>query len=93
MSPERALDLRAKAADYKKGFSHAHDIVQTFIDLLDGKETLPEETLTLRDRFAVAALQGMLADTACDPETTDAAHIAYSYADAMLEARKPDDKE
>jgi hypothetical protein len=50
--------------------------------------TSPREGMSLRDWFAGMALQGVLAAHA-DPETvlpkqTDAAEMAYQYADAML---------
>lgn len=46
----------------------------------------------LRDLFAMTALQGLLSggDLALRRETTAA--IAYSYADAMIEARKQSNK-
>jgi type II secretory pathway pseudopilin PulG len=40
-----------------------------------------------RDRFASAALQGMLADTKVDGAPIRLAHNAYRVADAMLKAR------
>jgi 2,4-dienoyl-CoA reductase-like NADH-dependent reductase (Old Yellow Enzyme family) len=45
--------------------------------------------LTLRDRFAMAALTGMLAGDPNYPTTwEDAADAAYLAADAMLAARR-----
>jgi hypothetical protein len=44
--------------------------------------------MTLRDYFATAALQGMLACESGTGTATDHAKWAYEYADAMLEARK-----
>ena len=41
---------------------------------------------TLRDRIAIAALQGLLVNGVYDFE--GAASDAYKYADAMLEARE-----
>jgi len=41
----------------------------------------------LRDRFAAAALTGMLANGATG-EYSDFAYFAYKYADAMLKARE-----
>ena len=61
------------------------------------------EKLTIRDQFALAALQGLLANTlyigmfgffkdSFSPDRDVAAeiyaHEAYSFADAMLEERK-----
>lgn len=46
--------------------------------------------MTIRDYFAAAALQGMLA---CPEESCEAVMIseeAYKYADAMLKARQYD---
>lgn len=43
------------------------------------------ETLTLRDQFAMAALQHYMCNCL---NSKDAAEIAYLIADAMLEARK-----
>lgn len=47
---------------------------------------------TLRDRFAMAALQGMLASNGADwdigPDKSHTARECYQYADAMLKARK-----
>lgn len=92
MSPERALDLRAKVADLQRTLSDSatdiKDVLNVFIDLLDGKDTLPEETLTLRDHFALAALGGFLADPNVGGSAAKAAKVAYEYADAMLKARK-----
>lgn len=46
---------------------------------------------TLRDRFAMAALQGMLASNGADwdigPDKLFTARECYQYADAMLKAR------
>jgi len=54
------------------------------------------DKLTIRDKFAIAALQGLLS-TAQFPDPIDANHFpkmladtAYEYADAMMLARRPD---
>jgi hypothetical protein len=61
-----------------------------------GKDTkAPENIFSIRDRFACAALQGMLASGDVDPivlsvvgkSNMPIAKIAYGLADAMLEAR------
>lgn len=54
---------------------------------LAGRQRTAEQP-TLRDRFAMAALQGMLAGGS---QPTDPALIgcAYRVADAMLRAREP----
>lgn len=44
--------------------------------------------MTLRDYFAAKALEGMLADSSCNPCADVASEIAYNYADAMLKARE-----
>lgn len=44
-----------------------------------------DNTLTLRDRFAIAALCGPVSDLTGTAE--EHAQIAYEYADAMMEAR------
>lgn len=54
-----------------------------------GGEAIPERTL--RDDFAIAALQGILAATVHNLGTDSAplvAPLAYVYADRMMEARK-----
>jgi hypothetical protein len=43
----------------------------------------------LRDCFAMFALNGILGSSNGDYMLTDVAETAYSVADAMLEARKP----
>lgn len=45
------------------------------------------EQKTLRDEFAMAALQGMLADTQVRQSWQDFAKDSYELADAMLAAR------
>lgn len=59
------------------------------------------EEMTLRDQFAMAALQGMLAGRELPKSTrggieyiivNDRAIVAYAFADAMLEARKKEAK-
>lgn len=44
------------------------------------------EVVTMRDQFAMAALTGLIADSAWGFH--DLAQKAYGFADAMLEARK-----
>jgi hypothetical protein len=44
------------------------------------------EIVTMRDQFAMAALTGLIADSAWGFH--DLAQKAYGFADAMLEARK-----
>jgi hypothetical protein len=44
----------------------------------------------LRDRFAMAALTGLLADHTMNIAVTEFADLSYEYADAMLKARGDD---
>lgn len=47
------------------------------------------EQPTLRDQFAMAALSGLLVNPDCDAEYRETyATAAYTFADAMMEARK-----
>lgn len=46
----------------------------------------PEDRMTLRDRFACAALTGLLAND--DGTESNLVGLSYMYADSMLEARK-----
>ena len=52
----------------------------------------PQDGMTLRDYFAAQALTGMLAsytgDDSTFPQPSEAANAAYSFADAMLAARR-----
>lgn len=55
-----------------------------------------QDAVTLRDAFAMAALQGLLADhkyrrnedETLDEFRRDTAETVYAYADAMLKARQ-----
>jgi hypothetical protein len=49
--------------------------------------TSPQSGMTLRDYFAAAALQGLIANGEC-PTWDDDAKAAYAAADAMLKARE-----
>jgi hypothetical protein len=53
-------------------------------------EEINQKTLTIRDQFAIAALQGFMANknrpTQFNPN--DDADYIYKIADAMMEARK-----
>lgn len=59
-------------------------------------EEINQKTLTIRDQFAIAALQGLIAHSSENQpifNTPDEAFSyyakgAYAYADAMMEARK-----
>jgi hypothetical protein len=69
------------------------------IDELDPARSAATEAATLRDRFAMAALNGYLTGSYMgdaneglgnfgDPCFPEAARAAYNYADAMMEARR-----
>lgn len=47
----------------------------------------PHPPKTLRDEFAMAAMQGLLSDPTFDAKPEDVADIAYDHADAMLRER------
>jgi hypothetical protein len=49
--------------------------------------TSPQSGMALRDYFAAAALQGLIANGGC-PTWDDDAKAAYAAADAMLKARE-----
>lgn len=58
---------------------------------LQAAESLHEisvNTPTLRDQFAMSALQGLLANQGFYIEPDKLSHHAYRLADAMMEARK-----
>lgn len=50
--------------------------------------TTADETPTLRDQFAMAALTGIMTDASFRYHIEDAADAAYRAADAMMQARK-----
>ena len=64
------------------------------IDFLDEKAKPDQDQMTLRDQFAMAALNALIAKEYKDDVKRGAkgvpifAQYAYEYADAMLEARK-----
>lgn len=51
---------------------------------------IPEDKLSVRDRFAMAALKGLLSSgkDCVITEPSSLARVVYSIADAMMEARK-----
>lgn len=60
---------------------------EAVLDLFDS--LAPSAPPTLRDQFAMSALQGILANQQCVSFEPDAlSRRAYRLADAMLEARK-----
>ena len=75
------LELAAQVAEANESLKCiAHPLIEVV------NEGPQEDVKTLRDEFAMAALQGMLADPNVKLEGT--AKLAYKVADEMLEARK-----
>jgi hypothetical protein len=62
------------------------DCITEAIDAL--RPCLSDDPPTLRDRFAMAALTGMLAENQLDGEPESFVRAAYRYADLMLAARE-----
>lgn len=76
--------LKGEFADYLKSRNES-DIRAEILALIKNKGGIEK----LRDKFAVAALQGLLAVAAHDrPAPEQVADSAYEFADAMLKARK-----
>ena len=66
---------------------HEMDLIsEVYVSDTPPADTPAPETKTLRDEFAMAALQGMLASEAVFDRNM--AEYAYEYADAMMEERK-----
>ena len=64
-------------------------ITEVYVSDTPPAEAPALETKTLRDEFAMAALQGLMANPDNPPDTRrEWAEEAYLYADAMMEARK-----
>ncbi len=61
--------------------------IDEIFSLLDS-EVENRKKMELRDRFAMAALTGLLADSNLDTDENSFAKLAYTYADAMLKARE-----
>lgn len=73
----------------KCGLPVDHDVTvgEAVLDLFES--LAPSAPPTLRDQFAMSALQGLLANQQCVSFEPDAlSRRAYRLADAMLEARK-----
>lgn len=68
--------------------SNSQETVQAYQKYLAEQDQ--KERAELRDRFAMAALTGLLADHTMDFAVTEFADLAYEYADAMLKARGDD---
>lgn len=77
--------LKGEFADYLKSRNET-DIRSEILALIKNKGGIEK----LRDKFAVAALQGLLGATAPQdrPAPENVADSAYEIADAMLKARK-----
>ena len=54
---------------------------------IEAEQAEKQARAELRDRFAMAALTGLLADHTMDFAVTEFADLSYEYADAMLKAR------
>ena len=69
---------------------HVMDLIsEVYVSDTPPAEAPALETKTLRDEFAMAALQGLMANPDNPPDTRrEWAEEAYLYADAMMEARK-----
>jgi hypothetical protein len=86
MTPEQAArDMLRRLEHPRADELTAGDVVE-LANLIAGRR----ETMTLRDHFAMRALNGMLA---ADSDRTTMykdrwANMAYGFADAMLRARK-----
>jgi len=56
--------------------------------VVEAEQAAKQARAELRDRFAMAALTGLLGDPESSMESNDwLAKVAYEYADAMLKAR------
>ena len=55
---------------------------------MDNSEHYRHMGMTLRDYFAAAALQGLVANPESSGKWDDFARDAYSYADAMIKAKE-----
>lgn len=83
--------MRPFIEDGGPAFPRPSSIDHTDGDLFDGNRTVPEQGgMSVRDYFAAAALQGMLAtwtpEQVFDPAVT--ARVAYRLADALVAARE-----
>lgn len=81
--------MKRSDADASSQRSYSCAETRNAISHLQAAESLP----TLRDQFAMSALQGLLANQQCTPmgmsfEPDVLSRRAYRLADAMLEARK-----
>ena len=63
------------------GTEHDEDLIREYV------EPQPAETETLRDRFAMAALGGLIESSGVELFDGSFPRISYEYADAMLKAR------
>lgn len=65
------------------------DIVEFLSDIIRTKRDLADAQMKLRDKFAMAAMTGLIgvAEWSSKPEIR--ADAAYAHADAMIKARGP----
>jgi hypothetical protein len=82
-----ALDLTwHEDGSYVQGVPGNLDLIsEVYVSDTPPADTPAPEAKTLRDEFAMAALQGMLASEAVFDRNM--AEYAYEYADSMMEAR------
>jgi hypothetical protein len=67
-----------------RGDEPAYPITDTATGLDGGQYEYTEQGLTIRERFAMAAMQGMLAHGAPSRHADDLAFDAVQYAEALL---------
>lgn len=88
--------MKRTDADRVNDKSYSNAETRNAVSHIQAAESLHEisvNTPTLRDQFAMSALQGLLANPQCTPmgmsfEPDVLSRRAYRLADAMLEARK-----
>jgi hypothetical protein len=94
---ESGTDCWTDKGEFEKGRQWEHDLIRevyvsdtppglTATTITNGLHHAMPETKTLRDEFAMAALQGLL--TRKYDLDRGLSQYAYEYADAMMEARK-----
>ena len=69
------------------GKEHDKDLIREYVEPVSEQ---PEQTETLRDRFAMAALSAVLSVSIGNGwlDKYKLSKLSYEYADAMMEARK-----
>lgn len=86
---EKAMEKQIKPIDDGgPAFPQPAELDGTWADPETCKRFVPMRGMSLRDVFAGQALAGMLGDARLSGTSVQFATDAYSYADAMLAARK-----